>query len=163
LTDASRAARIKSGNSQCEELVRNAVKLRLTATGKPGTRPSRLHLFAALAGDASLQPAFVERALSLGNNQRRNRIADQVRWCERLRHQPVDAEDEGNTLDRTVPTRRVVCSKLTAASPRTSAIVVASQSRLALSMQPADAGHPGNAVHHRAEDDGRDQRADHPL
>jgi hypothetical protein len=46
------------------------------------------------------RPAFVERALPLADDRRRNAIADQVRWCGRLRHQPVDAEHEGNTLDR---------------------------------------------------------------
>lgn len=46
------------------------------------------------------RPAFVERALPLADDRRRNAIADQVRWCGRLRLQPVDAEDDGSTLDR---------------------------------------------------------------
>jgi hypothetical protein len=44
--------------------------------------------------------ALVERALPLGDDERRNPVADQVRRRERLRYQAVDSEDERDALDR---------------------------------------------------------------
>lgn len=60
----------------------------------------RLRLLGVLASKAPLQLALVERALPLGDDERRNPVADQVRRRERLRHQAVDAEDERDALDR---------------------------------------------------------------
>jgi hypothetical protein len=60
----------------------------------------RLRLLGVLAREAPLQLALVERALPLGDDERRNPVADQVRRRERLRHQAVDAEDERDALDR---------------------------------------------------------------
>ena len=47
-----------------------------------------------------VEALFVERALPFGDDDSRQTIADQVGEGPRLRHEAVDAEDQGDACDR---------------------------------------------------------------
>ena len=83
-----------------DSCVRNAVKMRLATMSKRRNTAAPGYV-CSLFLPATPCCSCVRRAHApLGDDQRRNPVAVPVRWCERLRHQPVDADDKGDTLDR---------------------------------------------------------------
>src|SRR5688500_5815010 len=111
--DSNREPRARTENPENPENPEARTTVHRSAQANPRLRPrvrlgdkcalglvAQLVRVCRLAIENAFHPARVERSVPLGDDDGRDAVANQVRQRPRLRHEAIDADDEGQTGHR---------------------------------------------------------------